>query len=324
MDYKSAGVNVDEADRFVDRLKGLLKSTHDSRVIDGVGGFAALYEISPDRWLASGTDGVGTKLKIAQKLGIHDTIGIDCVAMCVNDVICTGARPLFFLDYLAIGSLDRTITDPILDGFIQGCKDAGAALIGGETAEMPGIYAPGVYDLAGFAVGELNPADWISGKNAKAGNTLIGLPSSGFHSNGYSLIRKLVQDGERELEKELLTPTRIYVKTIQKLLGDQRANVTGLAHITGSGYLNVPRINEGLGYHIATPLPEERFPNAMRVILERAKLSRDQAYETFNMGIGLVIAVQDADRAMKLLASAGESPWILGQIRDDFDGVRIG
>ncbi|RYZ72396.1 MAG: phosphoribosylformylglycinamidine cyclo-ligase [Proteobacteria bacterium] len=324
MDYKSAGVNVDEADRFVDRLKGLLKTTHNSRVIDGVGGFAALYELSKDRWLASGTDGVGTKLKIAQKLGIHDTIGIDCVAMCVNDVICTGARPLFFLDYLAIGRLDRDITDPLLDGFIRGCLDAETALIGGETAEMPGIYAPGVYDLAGFAVGELSPEQWISGKDACEGDVLIGLPSSGFHSNGYSLIRKLIRDNEESLERELLTPTRIYVKPIQKLLQDQRSNVTGLAHITGSGYLNIPRINESLGYAIKTPLPQVQLPSSMRTILERAKLTQDQAYETFNMGVGMVIAVRDSERAIESLKKSGESPWILGRITDEFSGVRIG
>lgn len=315
MDYKTAGVDVEKGDLFVEKIGSFIKETYDSRVISGVGGFAALYEIDEDRLLATGTDGVGTKVKLAQELGIHDTIGQDLVAMCVNDVLCTGARPLFFLDYFATGKLDLDVSTVVVRGIAQACKLAGSALIGGETAEMPGVYEPGVYDLAGFSVGEVDRSKWINGSECAPGQSIIGLKSSGFHSNGYSLVRKLVGDKEFGLKKKLLTPTRIYVKLIQALLKDQRDNITGLAHITGGGFDNIPRINERLRYEI-TNYPDDSFrPDFMNEILRRAELSHDDAYRTFNMGVGFVLTVKDAERAQAFLRAQGEETILLGFVR---------
>ena len=323
MDYKSAGVDVEKGDLFVDKIGKFIKETYDSRVVSGVGGFAALYEIDEDRLLASGTDGVGTKVKLAQELGTHTTIGQDLVGMCVNDVLCTGARPLFFLDYFATGKLDLDIGTQVIRGIAIACKEAKVALIGGETAEMPGVYADGVYDLAGFAVGEVLRKEWINGSMANPGQTLVGIRSSGFHSNGYSLIRALLKAGDLELKKQLLTPTRLYTKTVLGLLADQRENITGIAHITGGGFHNIPRINEKLGYEI-TRLPTDfERPPEMNEILKRAKLSRDQQYETFNMGIGMVFLVRDVERTLNKLQALGEVPIIMGHTTDKFQGLKI-
>ena len=248
MDYKEAGVDVEKGDAFVEKIKSFIKDTYTDEVVSGVGGFAALYSIDEDRYLAAGTDGVGTKVKLAQELNLHHTIGQDLVAMCMNDVICTGARPMFFLDYLACGKLDLEVHAKIVEGIAKACKEIKCALIGGETAEMPGVYAEGVYDLAGFAVGDVMKANWLGPDKVKAGDTLVGIASSGFHSNGYSLVRKLVKENETELKKELLTPTKLYVNQVMQLLKIQRDNIHGLAHITGGGFHNIPRMNEELGY----------------------------------------------------------------------------
>jgi len=328
MDYKSAGVDIEKGDAFVERIRKMISSTYDARVVSGVGGFAALYKIDEDRMLAAGTDGVGTKVKLAQELNIHHTIGQDLVAMCVNDVLCTGARPLFFLDYFATGKLDLEVSTQVVRGIVDACKDSGCALIGGETAEMPGVYADGVYDLAGFAVGELQVKDWINGNQCLPGQKILGLLSSGFHSNGYSLVRKLTQDSrndsnERKLKEQLLTPTRLYVKLIHALLIDQRDNISGLAHITGGGFHNIPRISETLGFEIKQlPSDQHRSP-AMNEIIARSKLSRDALYETFNMGVGFVLTVKDEARANAFLRAQGETVLSLGQVVDHKSGLII-
>lgn len=312
MDYKEAGVDVEKGDLFVEKIKSFIKDTYTDQVVSGVGGFAALYEIDEDRYLAAGTDGVGTKVKLAQELGIHTSIGQDLVAMCVNDVICTGARPMFFLDYLASGKLDLEVHTQLVEGIARACKEVKCALIGGETAEMPGVYATGVYDLAGFCVGEVNKKAWLSPEKVSPGDTLIGIASSGFHSNGYSLVRKLVKENEIELKKELLTPTKLYVNLVMNLLKTQPENISGLAHITGGGFHNIPRMNEELGYEISN-LPSDEFrPAAMNEIVRRSGMDQAKSYETFNMGVGLVIACKNPERLMASLTP--EKHMILGKV----------
>lgn len=314
MDYKEAGVDVEKGDLFVEKIKSFIKDTYTDQVVSGVGGFAALYEIDEDRYLAAGTDGVGTKVKLAQELGIHHTIGQDLVAMCVNDVICTGARPMFFLDYLASGKLDLEVHTKLVEGIAKACKEVKCALIGGETAEMPGVYATGVYDLAGFCVGEVNKKKWLSPEKVSPGNTLIGIASSGFHSNGYSLVRKLIQDSETDLKKEVLAPTKLYVNLVMDLLKTQPDNIRGLAHITGGGFHNIPRMNEDLGYEI-TNLPKDEFrPAFMNEIVRRSGMNKDKSYETFNMGVGLVIACDDESKLKAELDKRGEKYLVLGKV----------
>ena len=323
MDYKSAGVDIEKGDLFVEKIKSMIKETYDARVISGVGGFAALYEMDDERLLASGTDGVGTKVKLAQELNIHDTIGQDLVAMCVNDILCTGARPLFFLDYLATGKLDLEVNTAIVKGIVNACKLSGCALVGGETAEMPGVYADGVYDLAGFSVGEVYKKDLLDGTRCTEGQFILGLKSSGFHSNGYSLVRKLLGPNDLELKKQLLTPTRLYVKLIHALFKDQRDNITGLAHITGGGFHNIPRINESLGYEI-THLPTDADrPSCMNEIIKRSELKTDSLYETFNMGIGLTLTVKDLARVQGFLKNQGEESILLGKTTSAFQGLQM-
>lgn len=313
--YKDAGVDIDKGDAFVERIKAKVKSTYGERVRSGVGGFAALYEVG-DRFLAVGADGVGTKLKISQTLDIHHTIGIDLVAMCVNDIICTGATPLFFMDYLAVDSLDLRVAEQIIDGIVEGCRQSKMALIGGETAEMPGLYAPGDYDLAGFAVGEVFPQNIIDGQTIAAGHALIGLRSSGLHSNGFSLFRKLCQEQEVELMKEALTPTQIYTRPVAHLLKAQKKSgelVAGLAHITGGGLNNIPRMNNQFDYKINRSFTLGR-PKIFDVIQERSQLSDFELYRTFNMGLGLCIATPAPERVMKLLAQAGAEGLVIGEV----------
>lgn len=323
MDYKSAGVDVEKGDLFVEKIKSFIGETYDDRVVGGVGGFAALYEMDEDRYLAAGTDGVGTKVKLAQELGIHDTIGQDLVAMCVNDVICTGARPMFFLDYLACGKLDLPVHTEIVKGIAKACKEVKCALIGGETAEMPGVYADGVYDLAGFCVGELDKKNWLRPERVKAGDTLVAIASSGFHSNGYSLVRRLLNDTDTQLKKDVLTPTKLYVNTLMTLLKTQRENIHGVAHITGGGFHNIPRMNEELGYEI-TQLPDDNFrPAFMNEILKRADLTKDSAYETFNMGVGLVIACEKPEQLLNALKEMNEQCFVLGRVSESFKGLKL-
>jgi len=319
LDYAKAGVDRDAADRLVSRIAALAKSTLNRKVKSAVGGYASLYEIDRRRWLAASTDGVGTKLKLAFQLREHRTVGIDLVAMSVNDLLCVGAEPMFFLDYFATGRLDPGIAEQVLEGIVAGCKQASCALVGGETAEMPDFYSPGEYDLGGFAVGMVDPSRVLarSGKDAiKAGDTLIGIRSSGCHSNGYSLLRKLLtadpSAGEARAH-ELLTPTRIYVRALAPLIHSRV--LKGLAHITGSGFLNVPRMSEKVSYEIHLPRAVDA-PAIYPWVRSQSQLSSFELAQTFNMGIGMVIAASPSKSAtiLKQLKKAGETAWEIGSV----------
>ena len=327
--YAAAGVDVTAGYKAVELMKAHVARTNIPGVLSGIGGFGGLFE--PDLKgirrpvLVSGTDGVGTKLKLAFLLDKHDTVGIDCVAMCANDVACSGAQPLFFLDYVACGKNVPEKIAAIVSGVAEGCVQAGCALIGGETAEMPGFYPDGEYDLAGFAVGIVDKKKVINGKNIQAGDVLLGIKSSGIHSNGYSLVRKLFGDSDRaELEKYderlgaspaevLLTPTKIYVRSILTLVA--KVPVKGIAHITGGGFIeNIPRIfPEGIGCEIDKNSYE--VPAVFRVMQERAGISDEQIYNTFNMGIGMVVCVspENAAAAAASLKESGEEVVVLGR-----------
>lgn len=311
--YKEAGVDMDKGDAFVEKIKKMVHSTYGPEVYQGVGGFAALYQIGPDRFLASGTDGVGTKLKVAQHLQIHHTIGIDLVAMCANDILCTGARPLFFLDYFACGKLDLNTSESIIQGIVEGCKQSQMALIGGETAEMPGMYAEDEYDLAGFAVGEVDRVHLIDGSQSKEGDTLIGIASSGLHSNGFSLVRKLILSEEKELLQQALTPTRIYCRLIHSILQKYKGVIKGMAHITGGGFWNICRINEKLDYRITFVPPLEQIPEIFGILQKRSGLQQVDLYETFNMGVGFVLLTDQPEILVSALKEQNETFWILGK-----------
>ena len=304
LSYKDAGVDIDAGDAFVERIKAKVRTTYNDRVVSGVGGFAALYKAQSGKLLAVGTDGVGTKVKIAQALGQHDTIGVDLVAMCVNDIICTGATPQFFLDYLAVGKLDIGVAESIVSGIIDGCKQSEMSLIGGETAEMPDVYRDGEYDLAGFSVGEVDEDKVLDGRNIKEGDTLLVLPSSGLHSNGYSLARKLIKLNEPDLMKRALVPTRIYWRAVKNIL----PYVKGLAHITGGGLQNIPRMSGDFDYVINTLPPR---PDIFDILAERSGLDDRTLFETFNMGLGMVIATDNPDA---VVAYAGEMVYKIGHI----------
>ncbi len=324
--YKDAGVDIDAGNELVDRIKPLVKRTHRPEVLAGLGGFGGLFALPPDRYrepvLVSGTDGVGTKLMLAQQLGKHDTIGIDLVAMCVNDVLVQGAEPLFFLDYFACGRLDVQVATDVVAGIAAGCELAGAALIGGETAEMPDMYSDGEYDLAGFCVGAVEREQMIDGQSITAGDQLIGIASSGPHSNGYSLIRKVLDiepdaaiDG-RPARDALLEPTRIYVRPILELM--QSVTVKGLSHITGGGISeNVPRIlPDALHAEIDTS-SWERGP-LFDWLAATGNIAEDEMRRTFNCGVGMIVAVAaaDLDTALGTLAELGETAWHIGSIAD--------
>lgn len=308
--YKDSGVDIDRGDEFVERIAARVRSTYSDRVVSGIGGFAALYRMDGGKLLAAGTDGVGTKVKIAQMLDRHDTIGIDLVAMCVNDVICTGARPLFFLDYIATGKLELRVAEEIIKGIVEGCKQSGAALIGGETAEMPGIYQTGEYDLAGFSVGEVDEKSLIDGSTLQEGDTLIALPSSGIHSNGYSLVRKLVKDHETKLLEECLTPTRIYWPTVKDIF----PLLKGLAHITGSAFANIPRINGKFDYRIDRLPDENDIPPVFGEMIRRSGLEGAELYQTFNMGIGMILATGEPDKVTAHLKRLNQNFWTIGHV----------
>ena len=308
--YKDAGVDIERGDEFVERIKARVKTTYNNRVVSGVGGFAALYKMEGGKLLATGTDGCGTKVKVAQALGKHDTIGIDLVAMCVNDVICTGAKPLFFLDYLATGKLDLKVSEDIIKGVVEGCKQSEAALIGGETAEMPGLYDAGEYDLAGFCVGEVDEKSLIDGQSIKEGDTLIALPSSGAHSNGYSLVRKLIPETERKLLLEALTPTRIYWPVVRDVL----PLVKGMAHITGGGLSNIPRMNAGFDYVIESLPALDEIPTIFGELVKRSGLDGKDLYETFNMGIGFVFATSEPRKLAEKLRALKQNYWMIGHV----------
>lgn len=325
IDYKTSGVDVHKADAFVDRIKTLVPTTFNDQVLQGIGGFAAVYKLNEQKYLASCTDGVGTKLKLAQKLDKHHGIGIDLVAMCVNDLLCVGARPLFFLDYMAFGKLDTRVSEELIAGMVDGCKQSGMALIGGETAEMPGVYQDGEYDLAGFSVGDLTPEDMFTEKRMEEGDVLIGLASSGFHSNGYSLLRKLVKDDETELLGQLLEPTKIYVEIFNQLRQKFPTALLASAHMTGGGIDNIPRMSEKFDYDITYwPETEEMAP-VFKPILQRIDIPKDELFRTFNMGVGFTILVKK-DQAVSVLGYLHESKvkaWRLGEIRKGQGDIRM-
>ena len=327
--YKDSGVDVTRGYKAVDLMKKYVKTTYNENVLGDIGSFGGFYSISGEKMeepvLVAGTDGVGTKLKYAFLLEKHDTIGIDAVAMCVNDIVCQGAKPLFFLEYYACGLLDPEAEAEVVKGIAEGCRQARCALIGGETAEMPGFYPRGEYDLAGFAVGIVDKKKVINGKEIRPGDVLIGIKSSGVHSNGYSLVRKLFGDSDKaEMEKYderlggtlaevLLKPTKIYVRSILSLIS--KVPVKGIAHITGGGFLeNIPRIfPEGVGCEIVKDSYE--VPPVFKVMQEKADISDEQIYNTFNMGIGMVVCVspENAEAAVAALEESGEEVALIGK-----------
>jgi phosphoribosylformylglycinamidine cyclo-ligase len=314
--YAAAGVDQAAADRFVEKISALTRSTMNRRVKAAVGGYASVYELDRKRWIAASTDGVGTKLKLAFRLREHRTIGIDLVAMSVNDLLCVGAEPLFFLDYFATGKLEEGVGVQVLEGIVEGCRQAKVALVGGETAEMPDFYAHGEYDLGGFAVGSLEPRRLLPKRQIRKGDVLIGLGSSGPHSNGYSLIRKLLPqgpEGDGEARK-LLEPTRIYVKSCLPLV--QKGLVKGMAHVTGSGFLNVPRMSEKVSYRIELPALEELAPTH-RWLREKSRLGLGELATTFNCGLGMVMAVspKHAQAVLRAVRKSGEKAWVVGEVR---------
>lgn len=320
LDYAQSGVDRDAADRLVDRIAVMARTTASgklrSRVKASIGGYASLFELDKKRWLAASTDGVGTKLKLAFRLRNHRTVGIDLVAMSVNDLLCVGAEPLFFLDYFATGKLNSGVAEQVIEGIVEGCKQAGCALVGGETAEMPEFYQAGEYDLGGFALGQVDPKHALPKKDIRSGDVLIGIASSGFHSNGYSLLRKLIpygMDGDA-LARELLTPTRIYAKAVLPLM--QKKLVLGMAHITGSGFLNVPRMSDKVSYEIKLPPLEERA-RIFSWLKDHVRLELGELARTFNLGIGMVLVVRHAqvNAVLKQVRKAGERAWVLGEVR---------
>ncbi len=321
--YKDSGVDIEKGDALVEKIKNKVRGTYGPRVRAGVGGFACLYEISPGKLLAAGTDGVGTKLKIAQHLGIHDTIGIDLVAMCVNDILCTGAKTLFFMDYMATGSLDVGVGEQIISGVIEGCKQSAAALIGGETAEMPGMYQNGEYDLAGFAVGEVMEEDLVDGTKISVGDVLIGLPSTGVHSNGFSLVRKLIKNDETDLLKKALTPTKIYCQVVEKLMENHGEAIKGMAHITGGGMTNISRMNKNFDYTLEALPKMDEIPEIFSVLKERSGLGDKELYTTFNMGVGLVIATSSPNELIDTLKGLGEKYYVLGKVQTGSGKVHL-
>ncbi len=327
LNYKSAGVDIDAGNALVEKIKPLAAKTRRDGVMAGLGGFGSLFELPLDRYqnplLVSGTDGVGTKLKLALETGKHDTVGIDLVAMCVNDIVVLGAEPLFFLDYYATGKLDVDTAESVISGIAQGCQLSGAALVGGETAEMPGMYAEGDYDLAGFSVGIVEKETVIDGSTVAVGDKLIGLASSGPHSNGYSLIRKIISQNNVDLESKLgsdrlvdllMQPTRIYVKTVLALLDS--VPVHAIAHITGGGITeNLPRVlKEGLQANIHLNRWEQ--PSIFKWLQEQGNVSAEDMLLTFNCGVGMVITVpaEHEQTVLKKLAELGEIAFVLGEI----------
>ncbi|UNK19311.1 phosphoribosylformylglycinamidine cyclo-ligase [Paenibacillus sp. N3/727] len=330
--YKNAGVDIAAGNEAVERMKKHVKTTFRPEVMTDLGGFGALFQLNKDQYeepvLVSGTDGVGTKLKLAFAMDRHDTIGIDAVAMCVNDVVVQGAEPLFFLDYLACDKVIPAKIESIVKGIADGCNQAGCALIGGETAEMPGMYAEGEYDIAGFTVGIVDKSKMINGSSITSGDVVLGLASSGVHSNGFSLVRKLLleQSGYtldqvmpelgKSLGDALLTPTKIYVKSLLALM--KEIEVKGMAHITGGGFIeNIPRM---LPDHVNVDIEYGSWPilPIFKLMQEQGDISNKDMFTTFNMGIGMVVVVaeENADKALQLLRSSGEEPYVIGRVTD--------
>jgi phosphoribosylformylglycinamidine cyclo-ligase len=324
--YKSAGVDKEEGYKTVDKIKSAVAETHNKNVLNNLGSFGAFYAIGEYKnpVLVSGTDGVGTKLKIALDTKKYDSIGIDCFAMCANDILCHGAKPLFFLDYLACGKLDSNVASEIVLGMVKACKDNECALIGGETAEMPGMYQVGDYDVAGFCVGIVERDEIIDGSKIKKGDKIIAIPSSGFHSNGFSLVRKVFPDFEEEFEgkplyETLLEPTRLYYQPIHKLL--KVVSLSGIAHITGGGLIeNVPRIIPN-GLCAAIQTEKIRIPSIMFELEKRGNVDRMEMFGTFNMGVGMVVVVdeKDAEKVLSTLKDAYE----IGEITENEEKINL-
>ena len=340
MDYKSAGVDIEAGYRSVELMKQYVATTMRKEVMGGLGGFSGAFSLSAiknmeEPVLLSGTDGVGTKLKLAFLMDKHDTVGIDCVAMCVNDVACAGGEPLFFLDYIACGKNEPEKIAQIVKGVCDGCNQAGAALIGGETAEMPGFYPIDEYDLAGFAVGVADKKNLITGEDIREGDALVGIASSGVHSNGFSLVRKVFDVNKENLAEyipelgetlgdALLRPTKIYVRAL-KSVRDAGVRVKGCSHVTGGGfYENIPRmLPDGIRAKVLKDSYE--VPAVFRLLQKRGQIEEHMMYNTFNMGIGMVLAMDPADvqTALKALADAGEKAYVIGSVAAGEKGVDV-
>ena len=340
MDYKNSGVDIEAGYKSVELMKEHVKGTMRPEVLGGLGGFSGAFSMAAIKdmenpVLLSGTDGVGTKIKLAFRLYKHDTIGIDCVAMCVNDVACAGGEPLFFLDYIACGKNYPEKIATIVRGVAEGCKQAGCALIGGETAEHPGLMPEDEYDLAGFAVGVVDQKDIITGADLKAGDVLIGMASSGVHSNGFSLVRKIFRMTEQSLRTyidelgttlgdALLVPTRIYVKAL-KSIKDAGVRVKACSHITGGGfYENIPRMLPE-GKHAVIEKNSYPIPPIFTLMAREGNVEEHMMYNTYNMGLGMVLAVDpaDVDKTMQAIRAAGDTPYVVGKITDGEKGVTL-
>lgn len=340
MDYKKAGVDIEAGYKSVELMKEHIKGTMRPEVLTNIGGFSGAFSMEAFKnmekpTLVSGTDGVGTKLKIAFLLDKHDTVGIDCVAMCVNDIACAGGEPLFFLDYIACGKNEPEKIATIVSGVAEGCKQSNAALIGGETAEMPGFYPVDEYDLAGFAVGVVDEKDLITGKDIKAGDTLIGIASSGVHSNGFSLVRKVFNMTQESLNtyydslgktlgEALIAPTKIYVKTLRNIK-EAGVKIKGCSHITGGGfYENIPRmLPDGIRAEVKKDSYE--IPPIFKMLSQDGDIAEEMMYNTFNMGIGMVLAIapEDVNATVKTIEAAGETAYVIGQTVAGEKGVTL-
>ncbi|MDE7207644.1 MAG: phosphoribosylformylglycinamidine cyclo-ligase [Lachnospiraceae bacterium] len=340
MDYKNAGVDIEAGYKSVELMKKYVKETMRPEVLGGIGGFSGAFSLEKIKnmekpTLVSGTDGVGTKIKLAFLMDKHDTVGIDCVAMCVNDIACAGGEPLFFLDYIACGKNEPEKIATIVKGVAEGCKQCGAALIGGETAEHPGLMPEDEYDLAGFAVGVVDEKDLITGNDLKAGDVLIGIASSGVHSNGFSLVRKVFEMTKESLDtyydelgktlgEALLEPTRIYVKAL-KGIKDAGVEVKACSHITGGGfYENIPRMLPD-GVKAVVKKDSYEVPAIFKLLQEKGGIEEQMMYNTYNMGLGMIVAVDaaDVDKTMKAIAAAGENCYVVGDIQDGEKGVTL-
>ena len=340
MDYKNSGVDIEAGYKSVELMKKYVKETMRPEVLGGLGGFSGAFSLKAiqkmeNPVLLSGTDGCGTKVKLAFLLDKHDTIGIDCVAMCVNDVACAGGEPLFFLDYIACGKNYPEKIATIVSGVAEGCKQSGCALIGGETAEHPGLMPEDEYDLAGFAVGVVDEKDIITGADLKAGDVLIGMASTGVHSNGFSLVRKIFKMDKETLEtyheelgttlgEALLAPTRIYVKALRSIK-DAGVRVKACSHITGGGfYENIPRMLPE-GKHAVIQKDSYEIPPIFKMMAREGKVEEQMMYNTYNMGLGMILAVDPADveKTMDAIRAAGDTPYVVGKIKDGEKGVTL-
>ncbi len=340
MDYKNSGVDIEAGYKSVELMKKYVQGTMRPEVLTGLGGFSGAFSMEKFKnmekpTLVSGTDGVGTKIKLAFLMDKHDTIGIDCVAMCVNDIACAGGEPLFFLDYIACGKNYPEKIASIVSGVAEGCKQSDAALIGGETAEHPGLMPEDEYDLAGFAVGVVDEKDIITGADLKAGDVLIGMASSGVHSNGFSLVRKIFEMTKESLDtyydelgktlgEALLAPTRIYVKALRSVK-EAGVRIKACSHITGGGfYENVPRMLPE-GKHAVIRKDSYEVPAIFKLMAEKGQVEEKMMYNTYNMGLGMVLAVDpaDVDKTMEAIKAAGETPYVVGEIKDGEKGVTL-